>query len=186
MDLDLRPDTPARLSGIRAPYPELPSAPTGMEVINERVEATLKKLSDVPVDEVIIQLNATLASLQKAVDQGDMPGTTRRMRTTLDSASRSFESGDKAMTRVDGVSAPATATLASIDETMRGLQKTLERLDKTLVTVERSVEGTGELRSETLRTVAEMQELMKALRSLVEMLQQHPESLLRGREQRQR
>jgi hypothetical protein len=29
-----------------------------------------------------------------------------------------------------------------------------------------------------------MNELMKSLRSLVEMLQQHPESLLRGKEQR--
>jgi paraquat-inducible protein B len=157
-----------------------------MEVINERVEATLKKLSDVPVDEVLIQLNATLASLQKALDQGDVPGTLRRMRTTLDGATSALKSTETAMTRVDGVSGQAGVTLASIDQTMKGLQKTLDRLDKTLVTVERSVEGTGELRMETLRTVAEMQELMKALRSLAEMLQQHPESLLRGREQRRR
>ena len=63
---------------------------------------------------------------------------------------------------------------------MKGLQKTLARLDTTLATVEKSVEGTGELRSETLKTVEEMNELMKSLRSLVEELQQHPESLLRG------
>ena len=86
VDLDLRPESPARLSGIRSRYPEIPSAPTGMEVINERVEATLKKISDVPIDEVLIQLNATLASLQTALDGGDVPGTMRRMRTTLDGA----------------------------------------------------------------------------------------------------
>jgi paraquat-inducible protein B len=67
---------------------------------------------------------------------------------------------------------------------MKGLQKTLDRLDRTLATVERNVEGTAELRSETLKTVEEMNELMKSLRSLVDMLQQHPESLLRGRERR--
>ena len=67
---------------------------------------------------------------------------------------------------------------------MKGLQKTLDRLDKTLSTVERNVEGTAELRSETLKTVEEMNELMKSLRSLVDLLQQHPESLLRGKERR--
>jgi paraquat-inducible protein B len=153
-----------------------------MEVINERVEATLKKISDVPIDEVLIQLDATLASLQTALDKGDVPATLLRMRTTLDGAARTFASAEKAMVQVDGVSGQATTTLASMDQTMKGLQKTLERLDRTLATVERNVEGTGELRSETLKTVEEMNELMKSLRSLVEMLQQHPEALLRGKE----
>jgi paraquat-inducible protein B len=181
VDLDLRPDSPPRLSGIKSRYPEIPSALTGMEVINERVEATLKKISDVPIDEVLIQLNGTLASLQTALDKGDVPGTLLRMRTTLDGASRTFASAEKAMGRVDGVSGQATTTLASADQTMKSLQKTMDRLDKTLATVERNVEGTAELRSETLKTVEEMNELMKSLRALVEMLEQHPESLLRGK-----
>jgi len=184
IDLDLRPETAARLSGIRSRYPEIPSAPTGMEVINERVEATLKKISDVPIDEVLLQLDTTLKSLQTALDGGDVPGTMRRMRTTLDGAARTFAAAEKAVGQVDGVSGQATATLASVDQTMKGLQKTLDRLDKTLATVERNVEGTAELRSETLKTVEEMNELMKSLRSLVDMLQQHPESLLRGKERR--
>ena len=184
VDLDLRPDSPPRLSGIKSRYPEIPSALTGMEVINERVEATLKKISDVPIDEVLIQLNATLASMQSALDKGNVPATLLELRTTLDGAARTFASAEKAINQADGVSAQATATLASVDQTMKGLQKTLERLDKTLASVERNVEGTADLRSETLKTVEEMNELMKSLRSLVDMLQQHPESLLRGKEQR--
>jgi paraquat-inducible protein B len=186
VDLDLRPESPARLSGIRSRYPEIPSAPTGMEVINERVEATLKKISDVPIDEVLIQLNATLASLQTALDGGDVPGTMRQMRTTLDGATRTLASAEKVIGQVDGVGGQATATLASIDQTMKGLQKTLDRLDKTLVTVERNVEGMGEFRAQTVKTVDEMAELMKSLRSLVELLQQHPESLLRGKDRPKR
>ena len=184
VDLDLRPESPARLSGIPSRYPELPTSPTGMEVINERVEATLKKISDVPIDEVLIQLDTTLASIQKAVDQGNVPGTLRQLRTTLDGASKTLVAAETAMGKVDGVSVQTNATLASIDQTMKGLQKTMERLDKTLATVDRNVEATGELRTETLKTVEEMNELMKSLRSLVEMLQQHPEALLRGREEK--
>ena len=182
VDLDLRPDSPPRLSGIKSRYPEIPSALTGMEVINERVEATLKKISDVPIDEVLIQLNATLASMQSALDKGNVPATLLELRTTLDGAARTFASAEKAINQADGVSAQATATLASVDQTMKGLQKTLDRLDKTLATVERNVEGTADLRAESLKTVEEMNELMKSLRSLVEMLQQNPESLVRGRQ----
>jgi paraquat-inducible protein B len=184
IDLDLRPDSAARLSGVRSPYPEIPSAPTGMEVINERIEATLKKISDVPIDQVLLQLDATLKTVQTSLHGGDLPGTMRQMRTTLDGASRALAAGEKAMGQVSGTSGQATATLASVDQTMKGLQKTLDRLDKTLSTVERNVEGTAELRSETLKTVEEMNELMKSLRSLVDLLQQHPESLLRGKEGR--
>ena len=145
VDLDLRPESPVRLSGIKSPYPEIPSALTGMEVINERVEATLKKISDVPIDQVLLQLDTTLVSIQKSLDGGDIPGTMRKMRTTLDGAARTLASAEKAIGQVDPVSGQATATLASIDQTMKGLQKTLERLDKTLATVDRNVEGTGEL-----------------------------------------
>ena len=181
VDLDFNPEQKPRLSGIPTPYPEIPTAPTGMEVINERVEATLRKISDVPIDEVIIQLNTTLATLQRVLEQSNAPGTTRELRETLGAATKTLVAAEKAIGRVDGVGGQAEATLKSMDETMKGVQKTLDRLDKTLATVDRGVEGTGDLRVEATKTLDEMNELLKALRTLVENLQQRPETLLRGK-----
>jgi paraquat-inducible protein B len=181
VDLDFQPEQKPRLSGIPMPYPELPSAPTGMEVLNERVEATLKKISDVPIDEVLLQLDTTLEALQKVLESGDVSATLKRLRVTLDTASHTLGTAEKAMGQIDGMTGQARTTLASTDETMKQLQKTLDRLEKTLATVDRNVEGTAELRVETARTVDEMNELLKSLRSLVEALQQNPESLLRGK-----
>lgn len=181
VDLDFQPESKPRLSGINTPYPEIPSAPTGMEVLNERVEATLRKISDVPVDEVILQLNNTLVTLQKTLEDSDTPATMRRLRASLDALARTLASAEKAMAQVDGMSGQARATLASTDEAVKGLQKTLDRLERTLATVDRNVEGTGDLRLDAARTLDEMNELMKALRALVEALQQRPESLLRGK-----
>ena len=55
------------------------------------------------------------------------------------------------------------ALRAFLHEHAQSLKKTLERLDKTLATVERNVEGTADLRAESLKTVEEMNELMKSL-----------------------
>jgi paraquat-inducible protein B len=181
VDLDFQTDQKPRLSGLAAPYPEIPTAPTGMEVINERVEATLQKISDVPIDEVILQLNSTLVTLQKTLEQSETPATTRQLRTTLEAMTRTLAAVEKTVGQTDGVTLQARTTLESMDATMKGLQKTLDRLEKTLVTVDRTVEGTADLRAETARTMEEMNELLKAMRSLVESLQQRPESLLRGR-----
>jgi paraquat-inducible protein B len=181
VDLDFQADQKPRLSGLPAPYPEIPTAPTGMEVLNERVEATLQKISDVPIDEVILQLNATLVSLQRALEQSDTPATMRRLRTSLDAMTRTLASAEKTMTQVEGMTGQARTTLASMDETMKSLQKTLDRLEKTLATVDRTVAGTGEVGVEAGRALDEMNELMRALRALIEDLRQRPESLLRGR-----
>jgi paraquat-inducible protein B len=181
VDLDFQSEQKPRLSGIAAPYPEIPTAPTGMEVINERVEATLRKVSEVPVDEVILQLNTTLATLQRVLEESETPATTRQLRGSLQAMTRTLATAEKAMAQVDGTAEDARATLQSMDATMKGVQKTLDRLEKTLATVDRSVESTADLRVEASKTVEEMNELLKALRSLVEALQQRPESLLRGR-----
>lgn len=181
VDLDFQADQKPRLSGIAAPYPEIPTAPTGMEVINERVEATLRKISEVPVDEVILQLNTTLATLQRVLEESNTPATTRELRGSLQAMTRTLATAEKAMTQVDGTAGEARATLQAMDATMKGVQKTLDRLEKTLGTVDRSVESTAELRVEAARTIEEMNELLKSLRALVEALQQRPESLLRGR-----
>ena len=181
VDLDFQPDQKPRLSGLPAPYPEIPTAPTGMEVINERVEATLQKISEVPVDEVILQLNTTLVALQRVLEESETPATTRKLRASLDAMTRTLASAEKTMAGVEGMTGQARATLESMDATMKGLQKTLDRLERTLASVDRTVEGTGDLGVEAGKAIEEMNELLKALRSLVEDLQQRPESLLRGR-----
>ncbi len=184
VDLDFQPEHKARLSGIPAAYPEIPTAPTGMEVINERVESTLQKISEVPVDEVILQLNTTLKTLERVLQQSETPATTRQLRASLETMSRTLQSADKAIGQVGGTTDQARATLESMDATMKSIQKTLERLDRTLATVDRSVESTAEVRVEAAKALDEMTELMKAMRSLVETLQQRPETLLRGKEPR--
>jgi len=181
IELDFMPDRPARFSGIQAPYPEVPTAPTGMEMLNDKLEETLNKIADVPIDEVLNQLRATLASAQKLLDSGDLRGALRNLNATLATADRTLETADKTVGSVDGLVGDLRRTATTTDDTMKSLQSTLEQLNKTLATVGRNVERTADTQLEAAQTLDEMRETMKSLRYLLEVLQVHPEALVQGK-----
>jgi paraquat-inducible protein B len=49
IELDFHPEREARFAGIETPYPEVPTAATGMERLNEKIEETLKQISEIPM-----------------------------------------------------------------------------------------------------------------------------------------
>lgn len=181
VDLDFQPNLPARYAGIQTPYPEIPSAPTGMELLNDKLENTLKRVADVPLDEVLLQIRATLASAQKLLDSKDLNSSLKNLRLTLETANHTLASGEKTMSNVDGVMVDARTTMAAVNETLKKLGASLEETNRTLATLDRNVERTADVQFETSGTLDEMRELLKSLRLLVDSVQRHPESLLRGK-----
>lgn len=181
VDLDFHPELPPRLSGYASPYPEIPTAPTGFELLNERLEATLKKVSDVPLDEVLVQIQVTLGSVQRLLDAGDLEAAVRSLRLTLDTANRALARSDQTLGSVDAMATDVRSTLTGIDGTMKSLQASLAQLDRTLTTVDRNVERSAEVQHGASLALDETNELLKSLRVLAETLQQHPEALVRGK-----
>ena len=182
VDLDFHPDLAPRLSGIETPYPEIPTAPTGMELLSEKLEATLEKISDVPIDEVLLQLKATLASAQQLLDSGDVRGALRELRLTLEAADRTLAGADKTMGNVDGLVTDARGD--DVDGQRHGQGARRRPSSGSTArwrTVDRNVERTADVQLEAARTLDEMNELLKSLRFLVDTLQRHPEALLRGK-----
>jgi paraquat-inducible protein B len=181
IDLDFMPDRPARFAGVDAPFPEVPTAPTGMEMLNDKLEGTLNKIADVPLDEVLTQLQATLKSVQALLDSGDVRRVLRDLDATLTTANRTMQTADGAVRSVDGLVGDLRHTSTSANETIKALQSTLDQLNRTLATVDRNVERTADTQLEAARTLEEMRETMKGVRFLIEHLQQHPEALLQGK-----
>ena len=94
IELDFHPEREARFAGIQAPYPEVPTAATGMERLNEKIEETLKKISEIPIDAVVTQMRDTLQSAQGLLDSGDMRGAVANLRVAMATA-------DQTLRRVD-------------------------------------------------------------------------------------
>ena len=181
LDLDFHPELEARYAGIPMPYPEIPTAPTGMEIIQEKVEQALERIAAFPVDEVLTQLRTTLQSMQAVLDDPDLKGAVRNLRSGLGSADRTLARAEKTMDGVDLLVGDARTGMSNADAAARRLATTLERLDKTLATVDRNLDRTGETQRSAGQTLDELTEVLKSLRHLTEALERHPEALLQGK-----
>ena len=153
-----------------------------MERLNEKIEETLKKISEIPIDEVVTQLRDTLRSAQRLLDSGDVHGAVTNLRVTLATANRDAE----ARGQDDGRRGRARRRHAhDHDHRQRHGEgrsgRPSSNINRTLATVDRNVERTAETQLEAAQTLDEMRELMKSLRYLVDTLQQHPEALLQGK-----
>lgn len=182
LDLDFDPAVPPRYSGLTdLAYPEIPTAPTDLEIIREKVETAIAKIVDVPIDEVLLQLQATLASTQRLLDKGDVEASMKQLRSSLVAAEKLLGRAERSLDKLDGVADQVAATLAGADRTLRTLDATLARVDATLTTADRSLERTGEAQHEAVRNLDEMNELLRSLRRVTETLQRNPEALLQGK-----
>jgi ABC-type transporter Mla subunit MlaD len=179
--LDFHPEREARFAGIKTPYPEVPTAASGMERLNEKIEETLKKISEIPIDEVVTQLRDTLQSAQLLLDSGDLRGAVTNLRITLATANQTLKRADRTMGSMDELVARTRTTMTTTNDTVKSLGAAVDNMNRTLATVDRNVERTAETQFEAAQTLDEMRELMKSLRYLVDTLQQHPESLLQGK-----
>ena len=179
--LDFHPEREARFAGIKTPYPEVPTAASGMERLNEKIEETLKKISEIPIDEVVTQLRDTLQSAQQLLDSGDLHGAVTNLRITLATANETLKRADRTMGSMDELVAHTRTTMTTTNDTVKSLGAAVDNMNRTLATVDRNVERTAETQFEASQTLDEMRELMKSLRYLVDTLQQHPEALLQGK-----
>ncbi len=195
LDLDFHSDRKPRFSGIPMPYPEIPTAPTGLELLQERIETTVDRLTDLPIDEVVLQLKATLASAQTLLEDPNIKGTIVDLRRGLRSADKTLAQTEKTMVNVDGLVGDVRQTAAGLDSTLERLEttfdkldrtltaadKTLGMLDKTLGAVDRSVDQTLDTQYDAKKALDEMNDLLRSVRRLIETMQRSPESILRGK-----
>jgi paraquat-inducible protein B len=181
IELDFHPEREARFAGFQTPYPEVPTTPTGMERLNERIEETLKAISEIPIEEVVTQVRDTLRSAQGLLDSGDVRGALANLRVALATADQTLKRADKTMGGMDGLVADTRTTMTTANETVKTLQSAVDNINRTLATVDRNVERTAETQLEAAQMLDEMRELMKSVRFLVDTLQQQPEALLQGK-----
>jgi paraquat-inducible protein B len=194
--LDLRPDTPIRMTGIRSDHPEIPTIRSDIQELLARMQRWLANIRDnVDVNALAEgvtnalngvaaltnspDLHETLAGLNEFMNDDDFQALSANLNRTLD------EIGDAAT--------EATSLFSSADEDISSivtdLQPVLERLGDTIEAAEATLNaarlqlsGDSEEAYQLQSTLKEVEGAAAALREFFDYLERNPEALIQGKQ----
>jgi paraquat-inducible protein B len=208
IELDLRPDTRAKLMGIFGQgYVEIPTVPTTLESLT-------KTIQDLKLEELVQTLASAVAGLEKLINSQEVSesfrilnetimetqtliqNTDNRMSTLASGLEETVRDAQKLVRRVDAQVVPLTS---NINKTLGDAQHVLGNVDSQITLLVESITITAEKAGETLataetllkkdspvvyqmtKTLKELSDAARSIRLWAEYLERHPEALLRGK-----
>jgi paraquat-inducible protein B len=185
VDFDFLPDEPARLSGLDPRYPELPTTPTGLERMGERVEDLMAKVAELPLDQMLEDLRKTLESTRALVDSEDLRGALQGARRAGHAAGPALDelraAAKDARGLVSTLERRVEGTGTEVSEAVAELRRATARAERAMGTLEATLEGAEETRVAAALALEELTRAMKAMRGLAEYVQTHPEAVVLGK-----
>jgi len=187
--LDFHPDKPAVLVGADPKTMEIPTIPTTLQQLAER-------LQKIPVDEIVEKLNSIMGGLDKIVNSPETAETLRSVKAAVSDtrvlvknidkniqplADRMVEVSQDVEKLVESVQAQLGPVAASITKTSDEAAVTLKKAQTTMGTIN-EVAGEDSIVSYRLgKTLEEMSSAARSLRSLADTLNHQPESVIFGK-----
>lgn len=191
ISLDFHPELPTRLLGLEPRYAEIPTIPS----LQEQLAATLHNVPDrlmsaiegvdrlvnsPATQETFRQVTTVLRDLDELVHEvrAEVKPIATSVRATSDAARRSFAQAERTLSLERG---PAAEMVASMTNTLQKAGASLDQLRSTLGSLEAVAAGNANLGYDLTRTLAQLDAAARAVRSLADYLELHPETVLQGK-----
>jgi len=188
IELDFLPDDEARLTGLSRRYPEVPTTPTAMEKLGERMEDLMNKLAEVPLDKVIENIQMAIRAARELLESEDIKGAigaahrgAKSLEPTLAEARETLKTTREV---IENLGKETEGLGGDVSETLAELRDRLARTEKTFEALEATLSGTDDARMDASATLVELERALKSFRNLAEYIQTHPEALLQGKEKK--
>ena len=195
VNLDMHPDTRAVFRGKNPPHPEIPSIPSGIQQVMQKIENFLSEVQEkVPLDEVVTtlmsgiegfdqlvnspDLQATLAGINRLVNAEDTQALPQKLRSAIAELEAATASARALIGTVDSRLDPALARAVPLMEQLEG---TLREGQAVLSLARGQLEDHPETAAQLSASLRELERSARAIRVLVESLERKPESLIRGK-----
>jgi paraquat-inducible protein B len=149
---DFFPDAPKVTIEVAKKPPEIPTIPGTFEELQETLTGIVKKLDKLQIEEIGGDARKVLASLDETLKGVDV------LLKSVDA----------------GLVPDLRRTLDTAGQTLKSAEVTLKSAEGTLSNV-------SPLQADLQQTLRELNRTLTAVRALAELLQQHPESLIRGK-----
>ncbi|HMK43410.1 MAG TPA: MlaD family protein [Dissulfurispiraceae bacterium] len=156
VNLDVFPDKPARLFGQDMGYQEIPTVPSSFAVLSRQLE-------NINVEQIAQDLRRTVESIEKFMSSPEL-------KKTINSLNQALNSIDALAKDID-----VKTSSPELKETISSFNQALKSIDR----LARDIDvNTSPAAAETLEQISS---LARAVRTLVDYLERHPESLIRGK-----
>lgn len=189
VELDLLPDTPARLVGADPLVPEIASVPSDLEALKRQISDLPLHDLVVSIDTVVKRVDALVASPEIRQTMAGLAATlmqTERLLATLNEDARPLIREFTATARsARRTSEQAARSLRSIDRqtqaTLRSAERALRQVSLTMASINGLVADDTQGRQDIEDVLQNLAEATTALRSFADTVERNPNALIVGR-----
>lgn len=189
VDMEFLPGSPPRYVEFESELPQVPTAPTELEAILERVSEIDLQAFLQNADQTLRAVSTLLANPETQAIPANVNATLAELRELVADTNGQVQ---KLGTRLGALAGTADATLGDfrgqLQQTGMLLDRSVQTLERTLLSLERTSDEAGYALSEQspvfvelTRTTTELGRAARALQTLADALSREPEAVLRGR-----
>jgi paraquat-inducible protein B len=175
IEVDAYPDTPVNLKNINKDYVEIPTIPS----TTSRLAQALDKLN---LEEIQNKLESALTGIDNLFKNPDLTASIKSLKDTLQNARKFIARVDR---HVDPLAKDAKKTFKDIGKLANDVDGRVDELatslDKTLSAARGVISEDAPLVVELENTLKEISAMSRSIRLLADYLEQHPETLIRGK-----
>lgn len=167
VELIMNPDAPLELVAANDTIPEMPTVSSAsIESITNSLEAFVSRLDTINLEDIGRELLGTLEGTNSLFNSPVI-------QASLENLEISMESFKNILAAVDE---------ANLEETIGAGRDVLEKLRETIDLTNNILEPNSPMQYNVIQLTSELEETARSIRSLVEILERNPQSLLFGRE----
>ncbi|MDH5256310.1 MAG: MlaD family protein [Gammaproteobacteria bacterium] len=195
VDMDMHPGTKAVFRGRNPPYPEIPSIPSGIQQVMQRIESFLNDVQQkVPLDKVVEDLLGAIQGFDELVNSPDLKASLAGINKLVNAR----ETQDLpaaltgAITELQAATTEARGLIGNVDRRldpalekavpiMEQLGATLKEGEAVLSLARGQLESNPETAAQLADALRELERSARSIRVLVDSLERQPEALIRGK-----
>ncbi len=168
VNLGIYPDAPPKTVDYSGMYPVLPTIPAPMEEMTASLAHFLKRLEEVPVEQIGEEINKTLRDAQNLLASKEIAAAMMELKRSLEQITE-FSSS---------LNSDLTPKLA---ETLDSVTGSIDQIKLTLKKAESMLDDGSPVASDLQRTLQELSAAARSIRMTADYLERHPDALIYGK-----
>jgi paraquat-inducible protein B len=179
VDLDLHPRTrPDLVLEPGGPYPEIPTVPTDLAQLQQRLTQALDKFEEIDFQGLVNALTDTANSIRSLTTSPELKATLESLK---DATVNLNQMTIAARRLIDSTNATIGPLAADFRQSSQQANKTMEDTRVTLIKLQQTLDPNSPLVAHVNQSMESLDQTLRSLGELTDYLQRNPAALVRGR-----